>query len=138
MTELDFLLEILLQHEKVPKKTQLAIKERIALIQTRGPMQTLPFMAPTITPPAVRNQAPSMQAAVAQLEQERLEQQKMQTGELSGQHPTVQAAPIATPAPATQAAAKALQDRANAIRAGITADPFSSRPEPGRTSPRKF
>lgn len=115
MTELSFLIELLLNH-KLPKKTKDIIAERVKTIQA----QPITVNSRPMPLPIVSGQAPSMQAKIEAMEAER-----------AGQ------APIAAQ-PVTVAAQMALMDRQKIISQSVNANPFSAKPEPGRTSPRKF
>ena len=106
MTELQFLIDLLLNH-KLSAKTKQAVADRIGEVESKYAFQT-----PRSLQPAV--QAPSMQKVLDEMEA------------------------LNPPQPTTQAAAQALQARADVIRKAASADPFRSKPEPGRTSPRKF
>ena len=113
MTELSFLIELLLNH-KLPRTTQLAIKERIKDIETRAPA---PQPQRPVHPMA---QAPSMQAKIEAMEQD------------------LQANPpqVALPPPVTNAAAQALQLRQQIIQNAMAEN--GGHFEPGRKSARKF
>ena len=112
MTELSFLLELLLEHE-LKKDTQKLIRERIKEIEARP--------APTITPttPTRGNQAPSTQKLLDEIAQ------------ATGSPVPQTAAQI--PNPSTNAAAQALMHRAELIAQAV-----SGKEERGRSSPRKF
>ena len=112
MTELSFLLDLLLNH-KLTKPTQTAIKERIKEVEAQ-------FASQPVRPQVQRvpnGQAPSMQAAIEAMEAEK---------------GNVPPPPNQIPAQ-TAAAAGALRRRQEAINIAI-----SGKEEPGRTSPRKF
>lgn len=119
MTELSFLLDLLLNH-KLTKATQMAIKERISIVESQY------SKAPSVAAPVRQNgQAPSMQAAIHALEQER----SSETPPL----PVVPNGAINMTVASSPVAAEALRQRNQAIAQAI-----SGREEPGRTSPRKF
>lgn len=107
MTELDFLLNLLLEH-KIPKTTQTAIRERIALIQQK-PQSQVQAVVKTVDFRGIQ-QSPSMQAKIEAMEQDMN----------SGQHPTVAPAPIPLPPqPSTVAANNALKDRDQLIKSAL-------------------
>lgn len=114
ISELSFLIELLLKH-KLPPATKSLIAARIAEVEERyGSNQV---QAPVSGPksPAVAMQSPSMQAIMAR-------------------NPDL--IPAAVPVEAiaqTPAAAAALASRQQAI-----AQAMSGKPEKGQTSPRKF
>ena len=105
MTELQFLIDLLLNH-KLTASTKKLISERIKVVESEltTKSQHRP-MAPSSA------QAPSTQRILDEMTQ---------------------------PEPVTQAAAQALQSRSAAIKKAIDSGPFGGKPEPGRTSPRKF
>lgn len=109
MSELSFLLDLLL-NEKLSKAVKEKITERIKLFE-----QNLTLVKPVVL---ASMQAPSTIAA--------LQRQAAEVGQVGA---------IETPAGAitTVKAAMAIQDREKAI-----AQAQSGKPEPGRTSPRKF
>lgn len=114
MTELDFLLTILLEH-KLQNSTKLAIKDRIKEIQVyTQPVQMPrgPFVPknPTAQAPSILAKYPDLANDITHCEPVPLE--------AIAQNPET---------------AKALADRQTLI-----AQAFSGKPEPGRTSPRKI
>lgn len=125
-TELSFLLELFLDDE-VPADTKKKVAKRIKEVE-EGFLtpKTQLISAPNnhqhnvpliVNSPVVAQQSPSMQRLMAQ-------------------NPDLIPAVVTAPAittPETPAAAQALLARQNAIRSGR-----SEKPEPGRTSPRKF
>lgn len=146
MTELSFLLELLLNH-KLPQATKKAVTERVKEVEaglsttrmyipsTSGIDPSQISAHPRVTahiPPHLVGQAPSTIAAM------------MRNGFVpeppSGMAQAVQMSMPAPPEPQpvavvaqTPAAAAAMNDRQNAIAQAI-----SGKPEKGRTSPRKF
>ncbi len=122
MTELAFLLELLLNH-KLPRPTKVAVTERIKeveskLLSPRDVRSEIPAPSQGFIPPHLIGQAPSTVAAMAR-------------------HPDLAAAleppqPVAVIAqtPAAQAAVAARQEAINSA--------LSGKVEKGRTSPRKF
>jgi len=126
-TELSFLMDLFLCDE-LPLRIKLLVADRIReveanLLQAPPPPQiprgTVPATVviptvPELASPVVAQQSPSMQRLMAK-------------------HPDL-VPQVQAPVPATPAAAAALQARAAIINRGITTD----KPEPGRTSPRKF
>lgn len=119
MTELAFLLELLLNH-KLPRPTKVAVTERIKEVEQRLGNATLqrpaaPLQSQGFIPPHLANQAPSTIAAMAR-------------------HPDLAAA-LEQPAVVAQtpAAQAALASRQQAIAIAT-----SGKEEKGRTSPRKF
>jgi hypothetical protein len=113
MTELSFLLELLLEHE-LKKDTQKLIRERIKEIEARP--TAVHAQAPR---PAQGNQAPSTQKLLDEMAQ------------ATGSPVPQMAAQI--PNPSTNAAAQALMHRAELIAQAV-----SGKEEKGRSSPRKF
>lgn len=109
MTELSFLLELLLEHE-LKKETQKLIRERIKEIE-QPRAQTRPVQT---------GQAPSMQRAVAEMEQDQAIRVNF-----------AQMPPQAIPQ--SPAVAQAM-----AHRQALVAQAISGKEEKGRTSPRKF
>ena len=112
-TELTFLLTLLLEH-KLTQPTKKLITERIKVVEAQynaQPQQPVKRIAPS--GPV---QSPSTQAML----------------DRDG--------PITTPQIVAQTpeTAQALVKRQQVIQAAANADPFGSKPEPGRTSPRKF
>jgi len=131
-TELSFLMDLFLCDD-LPRNLKLMVSDRIREVEANllqaPPMPqiprgtnwgTIPIPAPPLPPlpepasPVVAQQSPSMQRLMAK-------------------HPDL-VPQVQVPAPVTPAAAAALQQRASIISRGITTD----KPEPGRTSPRKF
>jgi hypothetical protein len=128
MTELSFLLDLLLNH-KLPKPTREAVTARVkeVEVQLQHPQQQLRPIGQVISgigqviPPHLVGQAPSTIAAM------------MRHGDAPPAAP-----PAEVPAPVaivgqTPAAQAALLERQAAIAGAI-----SGKPEKGRTSPRKF
>ena len=111
MSELSFLIELLLNH-KIPKKTKDLIKDRISLIESHRPQSQA-------IRPQIPLQAPSMQRSI----------EEMENGAIHIPQP-----PIAT----SPGAAQALQKRQQLIDQAARSGPFGGHPEPGRTSPKKF
>ncbi len=119
LTELTFLLELLLNH-KLPKPTREAVTARVREVEqllqmTSVTLRQTPAMQPGISgfiPPHLVGQAPSTIAAMMK-------------------HPDL-VPPVAVVAQ-TPAAQAALAAREDAIQQGM-----SGKPEKGRTSPRKF
>ncbi len=114
MTELTFLLELLLNH-KLPKPTREAVTARVREVEqglSAPRMGPAPLQSLGNVPAHLANQAPSTIAAMMK-------------------HPDL-APPIPIPAqtPAAQAAMNARQEAINLA--------ISGKPEKGRTSPRKF
>lgn len=112
MTELSFLLELLLNH-KLPKKTKDTIKFRIDEIQTSIPTNNRPIRTTGI------QQAPSMQKAIEELEAEKF-QKPPNPINIDGYANTPQAA-------------QALLKRQELINNAL-----QGKEEKGRTSPRKY
>ena len=98
----------LLLNHKLPAQTKKAVAARIG--QVEASYGTVPPSGIVHTP----KQAPSTQRILDQMEAPEL------------------------PPPTTAAAAQALQARADAIKKAVNSGPFQAKPEPGRTSPRKF
>lgn len=127
MTELSFLLELLLEHE-LPKATQTLIKERVKEIQIQ-PQHA--YAAPVQRSPRT-NQAASTQRTLDQMAEENgLTPVQMSTAmDVASQ---VQSQTIPNQIAQTPAAVAAMNQRAEAIRIAT-----SGKEEKGRTSPRKF
>lgn len=138
MTELSFLLDLLLNH-KLPKVTRDAVATRIKEVETRMTLspvaQTVRQMPLPNIPPALVGQAPSTIAAMIRHQQ--------QTGTtdptIAIMEETVAAAKeMAEPKTVaiiaqTPAAAQAMAQRQAAINIAL-----SGKPAKGETSPRKF
>lgn len=129
MTELSFLLDLLLNH-KLPTATKVAVTERIREVESRlvqSPPSRVPPPSPGFIPPHLANQAPSTIAALARHTDldASLEQATAPTINIVAQQPA-----IVAHNPATQAALNARQEAINLA--------VSGKPEKGRTSPRKF
>ena len=116
MSELSFLLELLLEHE-LQKDTQKLIRERIKEIEAK-PQSPAPM---GYNRPMIAGQAPSMQRAVADLEEDKAIQANF--------------AQAQNPAQIAQSPAVA---QAMAHRAALIAQATSGVEEKGRRSPRKF
>ncbi len=136
MSELSFLLELLLEH-KLPKVTKDAIKERIKTLQipSTTTIHTSGYIAPVQRPPKTA-QSPSTQKI--------LEEMAAEGGapvggfpQGGGFPPVPMIEPSESVAPAqiaqTPAAMAALAQRNEAIRIAT-----SGKEEKGRSSPRKF
>lgn len=114
MTELGFLLDLLLEHDELPKDIRLKIKDRIKEIEVKPEIRATPF-SPYVNnigpvPPHLAGQAPST------------------IKNFLKEEPTpTQASPVVT----SPVVAQALQSRQAAIQ-----ESFSGKK--GRTSPRKF
>lgn len=123
MSELSFLLELLLNH-KLPKPTKEAITTRIKEVEGRisQPVQTSGFMTTSQARPPKTAQSPSTQRILDEMAAE---------GVLIGA--VTQQQDIPAQIAQTPAAAMALASRAEAIRIAV-----SGKEEKGRTSPRKF
>jgi hypothetical protein len=128
MTELSFLLDLLLNH-KLPKPTREAVTARIKHVEAgltaspQGRVNAHLAAVAAVVPPHLVGQSPSTVAA-------------MLRHESNGAAPPIAVAPIVDTPPAvavTPAAAAALAERQNTIAAAI-----SGKAEKGRTSPRKF
>lgn len=119
MSELSFLLELLLEHE-LKKETQKLIRERIKEIEAKP--SRVEEMAPIyrVTHEERGKQAPSMQRAVAEMEQDQAIQANF-----------AQMPPQAVPQ--SPAVAQAM-----AHRQALVAQAISGKEEKGRSSPRKF
>lgn len=116
MTELQFLIDLLLNH-KLPPATKKLLAARIGEVEGRyQPQAPQPWVGNARANPSA--QAPSTQKILDQMAME--------------VNPPENA--VAT----TPAAAAALQARADAIRLATQSQPLRGKPEPGRTSPRKF
>jgi hypothetical protein len=113
MTELSFLLDLLL-NQKLNKEVKTLITERIKLIEAK-PTAYQPQRGPAqvFVPPELVGQSPS---TIANLMKDPI--------------PLVEPAPVIA---STAATAMALAERQKAIQVSM-----SGKPEPGRTSPRKF
>lgn len=147
MTELDFLLQLVLEH-KLQKVTQLAIKERIREIQAKpqyvipqsNPI-TQPVYQPTIIPAKVivggQVQAGSMAAKIAAFEAEKSanggKTPPPVVGPVDPANAMAPLIPANAPIAQTPQAIQAMQARQEAISIAV-----SGREEKGRTSPRKF
>lgn len=126
MTELSFLLELLLNH-KLPKVTREAVTARVKEVEQglTHPYSQQARAVPTLpqaVPPHLAGQAPSTIAALMRHEGE-------------GKPPIVPI-PVEAPPPViavTPAAQAALAERNALINQAV-----SGKPEKGRTSPRKF
>lgn len=119
MTELSFLIELLLNH-KLPKKTKDLVQARIRDIEVQ-PKQQPHYQQPANRPMGIQ-QSPSMQAKIDEMEAAKLNESPL---------------PIPTVAPATTAAAaQALNLRAQMIQGALNESGGNF--EKGRTSARKF
>ena len=141
MTELSFLLELLLNH-KLPKSTREAVAARIKEVEGglvgKAPALFIPPYA-TAAPsrPPRSEQSPSTQAILA----EKFSPQEIEkmNGDHSGAQAGQPAAQTVQPTPpVTPLAAQALQQRQAAIMKAVNSGPFGQKPEEGRTSPRKW
>lgn len=120
MTELTFLLDLLLNH-KLPVATRVAVTERIRQVEASLLMAPAPAR-PMPVPPHLANQSPSTVAA--------LQRHPDLIAELAKAQPVVSPVAVIAHTPEAQAAMSARQQ---AIDLAIT-----GKPEKGRTSPRKF
>lgn len=141
MTELSFLIELLLNH-KLPKPTKDAIAERIKDIQmapaslpepgyirpVAQPQMETPIALTTPDNKPMAQQSPSTVAALLK--------HGLAIGSAVVATPPVAPEPVAVIAQ-TPAAMAALQSRRAAIAAG-NSGAFQGRPAAGETSPRKF
>lgn len=128
-TELTFLLELFLD-EEVPSGTKKKLAERIKEVEEG-------FSKPATTYNMAPRQAfvPGLsEAQAAQVPNNPLVAvQSPSMQRLMASNPDLIPAVPVPPTPATPAAAEALKQRAAIMRNGM-----SEKPEPGRTSPRKF
>lgn len=110
-SELSFLMELFLSDE-VPKPIKAMVADRIREVEESLITRPVSNVRPPVALPTeiAAQQAPSMQRIMERN------------------------ADLVPPAPASPAAAQALAARAAIIQRGINTD----KPEPGRTSPRKF
>lgn len=122
MTELSFLLELLLEH-KLPKPTRIAITDRIKEIDTIRVSPPVPY---TQRPPRTA-QSPSTQRILDEMAAEQGGTVVQEVG-IIGESQLMPAVIAQTPA-----AVAALNARNEAIRIAV-----SGKEEKGRTSPRKF
>jgi len=145
VTELSFLIELLLNH-KLPKATQLVIRDRIKEVETQPPVSHTLRVAPANGPPQavpahmqanpiVASQSPSMQAIMARNTDlipgsPANAPQELSAGVIPAAPPTAPA-PVAVIAQTPQAAI-AMQERNKAIMDGING------PKKGQVSPRKW
>lgn len=137
MTELTFLLDLLLNH-KLPQATKKAVTERVREVEvllqmTSVTINRIPSMAPSIAsitsgnlPPHLANQAPSTIAAMLR---NGLANEAPTIG-IVAQQPSVEPVQVIAQTPAAAAAMNARQEAINSAMSG--------KPEKGRTSPRKF
>lgn len=139
MTELGFLLDLLLNHQ-LAKKTRAAITERIKEVEARlSAAPPAPFRIAAAPPPAQAFQLPPGMAPQSASTMAAMARQAA-NGHQVAPEPALAEAAAPPPEPTqpaviaqTPAAMAALQARQAAIAAGT-----SGRPEPGRRSPRKF
>ncbi len=141
MTELSFLLELLLNH-KLPKVTKEAVTARVKLVEaqlhTSGPgrLASPPAAGSPagFIPPHLVGQSASTIAAMMRHEAAGMPAVAMSAGSVETVSPIAVApvSPVAVVAQ-TPATAAALADRQAAISSAV-----SGKPEKGRTSPRKF
>lgn len=137
MTELSFLLDLLLNH-KLPKATREAVTARIKDVEVRlssapapAPFRTTPVTAPAFQlPPNMSQQSASTMAALARQAAEQNASPIMPTPEPQPAPPEPTPPAIIAQTGATMAA-MAARNEAIMIAA-------SGKPERGRTSPRKF
>ncbi len=137
MTELSFLLDLLLNH-KLPKPTREAVTARIKdvearLTQSSQPLQRAPAPLQTLgnVPPHLVGQSASTIAAMMRHEQNvPAPPLDAPTINMVSQQPSVAPVQQIAHTPAAQAA---MADRQAALAGAI-----SGKPAPGRTSPRKF
>ncbi len=120
MSELSFLIDLLL-NQRLSKPVKELIANRIREIEIKGhqpTVKTTPLPYPLLAgmPPNIANQSPS---TIANFLKEQAQNEPPQTE-----------TPIVA---ATAQAAMAMEARNTAIKAAM-----SGKPEPGRTSPRKF
>jgi len=128
MSELSFLLELLLSH-KLAKGTKEAITDRIKEVERRlvQPQQpNVPMSGPQAVRPARSAQSPSTQRILDEMAAEGAS--LIQPNPVSPESPGIPAQIAQTPA-----AALALAARQEAINIAV-----SGKEERGRTSPRKF
>ena len=138
MTELSFLLDLLLNH-KLPKLTKEAIVERAKKVTEEyelqrsmsQPVNHKTQINPAQIPPQLRGQSPSTIAAMMKHPDLIAEMGKTKT------EPVV---PIAQPEvqPVEVIAQNAVTQAALAARNAMIAGAISGKPEPGATSPRKL
>lgn len=133
MSELSFLIELLLNHD-LKKETKDALAIRIKEVEGALQPVRIPYMQqasypgmvnPVIGPTA---QAPSTLALMAK------------HGDLPPMIPAPQMPPIPQPAMIAQTpgAVAAMNARNEALAGSLGSGPFTGKPEKGRTSPRKF
>lgn len=120
MTELSFLLELLMEH-RLEKRTKIMLKNRIAEIQVQVTQNPYPHIQNRAIPINGSNQAPSMAQKIADFEAER------------GIVPPHAIVPQGTQQGMSPGGAQALLDRQKLINQAV-----SGKEEQGRTSPRKF
>lgn len=123
MTELSFLIDLLL-NEKLSKSAKEKVRERVSEVEKVFASATQFVRAPNPPPPppSVINGAPQAPSTVAAMQRQALVEGS--AGVLSTLPVVVAATPQAT---------QAVQSRDTAINQAL-----SGKPEPGRTSPRKF
>lgn len=129
MTELSFLLDLLL-NEKLSKTVKEKLAARIRIVESsRDPDMAKISHLPIPGALAMIGGAPQSPSTVAAMQR-----QMQENGGLVSPHPnTAQDIPTERIIAATPQTAAALQHREDAIKQGM-----SGKPEPGRTSPRKF
>lgn len=137
MTELSFLIDLLLNH-KLPKPTRDAIAARIKDVECRAslsspsPVSARHLPSPVALPPHIANQTPSMQAIMLR------NQDLMSLPESAQSVSVVPSLPPEAPMPVaviaqTPATVAALNERHAHI-----AQARSGKPIPGETKPRKW
>lgn len=142
MTELAFLLDLLLQH-KLPKPTREAVAARIKEVESMikpyaaaSAPAYVPMPMPARPQKSLSTQSPSTQAILA----EKFTPEEVEKMGGDSSVPTLSFPPAETPppAPSTPMAAQALQQRQSAIMKAVNAGPFGGKPDDGRASPRKW
>lgn len=139
MTELSFLLELLLNH-KLPKATRDALAARIKEVEASFAKPQIIPPAPAIHAPVQRPAKTAQSPSTEKLLAEKFtpeEREKMAGGKAIEPVPVPQP-PEVPSQPVTPAAAQALQARQAAIMKAVSAGPFGAKPDDGRTSPRKW
>lgn len=134
MTELTFLLDLLLNH-KLPQATKKAVTERVREVEATltAPVPRgldsrigLASLGAQNIPPHLANQAPS---TIAAMMRNGLANEAPTIG-IVAQQPSVEPVQVIAQTPAAAAAMNARQEAINSAMSG--------KPEKGRTSPRKF
>ena len=141
MTELGFLLDLLLNH-KLPLKTRQAVTERVKHVEEGLTPKQVFYPRGEPTPPPLPKQlaiqSPSTLTAMMRHAEQGVPNAQPPILACADQQPMISAVPPPPPQPVAVVAQTAATQAAMAAREAAIAGQISGKPDKGQTRPRKF